>query len=78
MSHQGEQLKVQERWYEKLHNWEKALNSYEERLVENAHDIELILGQMRCMEALGEWLVFFIYMYFFMSLPDMKKINIWL
>ncbi|XP_075220340.1 serine/threonine-protein kinase Tor [Lycorma delicatula] len=55
MTHQGEQLKVQERWYEKLHNWEKALNAYEERLTENPHDIELMLGQMRCMEALGEW-----------------------
>ncbi|XP_066992513.2 serine/threonine-protein kinase mTOR isoform X2 [Anabrus simplex] len=55
MSHQAADLKVQERWYEKLHNWEKALHSYQERLEENGEDVELALGQMRCMEALGEW-----------------------
>lgn len=55
MSHQDEHLKVQERWYEKLHNWEKALQSYKDRLAENTNDIELVLGQMRCMEALGDW-----------------------
>ncbi|RZF43401.1 hypothetical protein LSTR_LSTR001662 [Laodelphax striatellus] len=55
MTHGGDQFKVQERWYEKLHNWEKALHAYEERLAENPHDIEITLGQMRCMEALGEW-----------------------
>lgn len=51
----GEPLRDQERWYEKLHNWEKAKAAYQERLEENSHDVELTLGQMRCMEALGEW-----------------------
>lgn len=55
MSHHGKEFKVQERWYEKLHNWEKALDSYKERFVENSNDLDLVLGQMRCMEALGEW-----------------------
>ena len=55
MNHQGSDLKVQERWYEKLHNWEKALLSYQERLEDNSEDVDLALGQMRCMEALGEW-----------------------
>jgi FKBP12-rapamycin complex-associated protein len=55
MNHQGSDLKVQERWYEKLHNWEKALHSYQERLEDNSEDVDLALGQMRCMEALGEW-----------------------
>ena len=55
MMNQGKELKVQERWYEKLHNWEKALVSYEERLVDSANDLDSVLGQMRCMEALGEW-----------------------
>jgi FKBP12-rapamycin complex-associated protein len=55
MKHENEQLKVQERWYEKLHNWEKALASYQERLQEHPNDIDIILGQMRCMEALGDW-----------------------
>nr|CAD7398438.1 unnamed protein product [Timema poppensis] len=55
MSHQASDLKVQERWYEKLHNWEVALKLYQERLETNLDDIELSLGQMRCLEALGEW-----------------------
>lgn len=55
MSHECEQLTVKERWYEKLHNWEKALEAYTEKLTDNPHDIELALGQMRCMEALGDW-----------------------
>uniref|UniRef100_A0AAU7B991 Serine/threonine-protein kinase TOR n=1 Tax=Pyrrhocoris apterus TaxID=37000 RepID=A0AAU7B991_PYRAP len=55
MSHECEQLKVKERWYEKLHNWEKALDAYKEKLVDSPYDIELALGEMRCMEALGDW-----------------------
>lgn len=55
MSHECEHLRVKERWYEKLHNWEKALDAYTEKLQDNPHDIELALGQMRCMEALGDW-----------------------
>lgn len=55
MSHECDQLKVKERWYEKLHNWEKALDAYKEKLSDNPHEIELALGQMRCMEALGDW-----------------------
>lgn len=65
MSHQDEHLKVQERWYEKLHNWEKALQSYKDRLAENTNDIELVLGQMRCMEALGDWSVSCFQLYYF-------------
>ncbi|XP_012282445.1 serine/threonine-protein kinase mTOR isoform X2 [Orussus abietinus] len=48
-------LKVQVRWYEKLHNWDKALNLYAERLENDPEDVESTLGQMRCLEALGEW-----------------------
>lgn len=48
-------LKVQVRWYEKLHNWDKALNLYRERLEGDPQDIESTLGEMRCLEALGEW-----------------------
>lgn len=48
-------LQVQIRWYEKLHNWEKALNLYGDKLVSDPSDSESILGQMRCLEALGEW-----------------------
>ena len=51
------ELKVRERWYEKLHEWEKALEAYRRkgREQEGQVDPEVLLGQMRCMEALGEW-----------------------
>lgn len=48
------ELKIQVRWYEKLHNWEQALGLYEEKL-KAGDDVESYLGQMRCLEALGEW-----------------------
>jgi len=56
LSQQGaETIKDQERWFEKLHNWDKAKTAYEERLNDNPKDVDLRLGQMRCLEALGEW-----------------------
>ena len=51
----GADVKIQERWHEKLHNWEKALQMYQDKLKENDADLEFSLGQMRCLEALGEW-----------------------
>ncbi|XP_050539572.1 serine/threonine-protein kinase mTOR [Daktulosphaira vitifoliae] len=51
----GEQLKVQARWYEKLHNWEQALSFYESCLQKEPHDVEWSLGEMRCLESLGQW-----------------------
>ena len=50
-------LKVRERWYEKLHEWDKALEAYKlkEQEVEGAITQDVLLGQMRCLEALGEW-----------------------
>lgn len=53
--HANEEVKVQIRWYEKLHNWDKALNLYQEKLESKSNDIDSRLGQMRCLEALGEW-----------------------
>lgn len=41
------QMQVQVRWYEKLHNWDKALQLYGERLEINGTDEEACLGQMR-------------------------------
>lgn len=49
------ELEIQVRWYEKLHNWERALDLYEEKLKRSGDDVESYLGQMRCLEALGEW-----------------------
>ncbi|KMQ92782.1 serine threonine-protein kinase mtor [Lasius niger] len=53
--HNQQDLKVQIRWYEKLHNWDKALQLYQERLESDSADVESTLGEMRCLEALGEW-----------------------
>nr|DBA16552.1 TPA: hypothetical protein GDO54_003933 [Pyxicephalus adspersus] len=54
MKHYGE-MEIQATWYEKLHEWEDALVAYEKKLEVNKEDSELILGRMRCLEALGEW-----------------------
>lgn len=48
-------IQVQVLWYEKLHNWDKALKLYEEKLAVDHSNQEALLGQMRCLEALGEW-----------------------
>lgn len=40
-------MQIQVRWYEKLHNWDKALGLYQERLNVNNSDEEALLGQMR-------------------------------
>lgn len=47
-------VQVKVAWYEKLHNWDKALGMYKEKL-SDGFDQDLCLGQMRCLEALGEW-----------------------
>ncbi|KAL1494336.1 hypothetical protein ABEB36_009951 [Hypothenemus hampei] len=52
---QGHEVEVQVQWYEKLHNWDKALGLYKKKLDSNPKDQEACLGQMRCLEALGEW-----------------------
>ena len=41
---------MQERWYEKLHDWDRALEEYKRKSALNPDDSELILGQMRCLE----------------------------
>ncbi|CAG9812455.1 unnamed protein product [Phaedon cochleariae] len=53
---QAGDVQVKVRWYEKLHNWDKALGMYKEKLEAGGEfDQEACLGQMRCLEALGEW-----------------------
>ncbi|KAH8262146.1 hypothetical protein KR038_003117 [Drosophila bunnanda] len=49
------ELNVQGRWYEKLHNWDQALKHYESNLEADSSDLEARLGHMRCLEALGDW-----------------------
>ncbi|XP_060521647.1 serine/threonine-protein kinase mTor [Cylas formicarius] len=48
-------VQFQVRWYEKLHNWDKAMGLYTEELESDPNNQEACLGQMRCLEALGEW-----------------------
>ncbi|KAG8505591.1 Serine/threonine-protein kinase mTOR [Galemys pyrenaicus] len=54
MKHFGE-LEIQATWYEKLHEWEDALVAYDKKMDTSKDDPELMLGRMRCLEALGEW-----------------------
>lgn len=51
----GEGATICVRWYEKLHNWEQALDLYNKKLEVEPHDKESNLGMMRCLEAMGEW-----------------------
>ncbi|XP_060066726.1 serine/threonine-protein kinase mTOR-like [Ylistrum balloti] len=55
MKHHRADLKIQEGWYEKLHEWNKALDAYNRRQELATDDINLTLGKMRCLEALAEW-----------------------
>ncbi|PVD35573.1 hypothetical protein C0Q70_02536 [Pomacea canaliculata] len=48
-------LKIQESWYEKLHEWDRALEAYNQKLEANPDDINLTLGRMRCLEAMGDY-----------------------
>ena len=46
---------MRQRWFEKLHDWEHALEAYEMKHEEDPNDDDLLLGRMRCLEALGKW-----------------------
>ena len=56
-SHTGSQnSKLQlDPWYEKLGRWQEALNTYEQRAMEQPESQEILLGRLRCLYALGEW-----------------------
>ncbi|ODV85481.1 hypothetical protein CANARDRAFT_28273 [[Candida] arabinofermentans NRRL YB-2248] len=51
--HHGLQLK--ETWYEKLQRWDDALRAYNEREKEHPTSMDITMGKMRCLHALGEW-----------------------
>ncbi|XP_076451616.1 serine/threonine-protein kinase mTOR-like isoform X2 [Babylonia areolata] len=53
--HHRHDFKIQESWFEKLHEWDRALAAYEQKLEQNPEDMNLTLGKMRCLEAMGEW-----------------------
>lgn len=50
-------MHLEQRWFEKVHDWEQALRLYNVQLEKTPENFEVALGKMRCMEALGEWCV---------------------
>ncbi|KZL74444.1 phosphatidylinositol 3-kinase tor2 [Colletotrichum incanum] len=54
-----EGIQLRETWFEKLERWEEALAFYTKREMEVPDDmpvpVEIIMGKMRCLHALGEW-----------------------
>jgi FKBP12-rapamycin complex-associated protein len=55
MKYHPTEMKMEESWYEKLHDWDDALAVYEKKMMTNPEKMDLALGRMRCLEALGEW-----------------------
>lgn len=48
-------LQLKETWFEKLQRWDDALRAYNDREQTEPENIEITLGKMRCLHALGEW-----------------------
>ncbi|KAI0129767.1 armadillo-type protein [Xylariales sp. AK1849] len=52
-------IQLRETWFEKLERWDEALAFYEKREREIPSDqatpIDIVMGKMRCLHALGEW-----------------------
>lgn len=48
-------LQLKETWYEKLQRWDDALHAYNEREKVEPDNMEITMGKMRCLHALGEW-----------------------
>jgi FKBP12-rapamycin complex-associated protein len=46
---------LRESWFEKLQRWEEALKAYQEKELTDPNSIEITMGKMRCLHALGEW-----------------------
>ncbi|RLN97572.1 hypothetical protein BBJ28_00010972 [Nothophytophthora sp. Chile5] len=62
-AHHRSVIQVKESWFEKLQDWRAALALYDQRLQATqqhggdapALDLEVYIGKMRCLEALGRW-----------------------
>lgn len=48
-------LQLKEMWNEKLQRWDDALRAYNERAKLEPDNMEVVMGKMRCLHALGEW-----------------------
>ncbi|KAK9311013.1 FAT domain-containing protein [Lipomyces starkeyi] len=46
---------LKETWYEKLQRWEDALEAYNRREKDEPNSLDITMGKMRCLHALGEW-----------------------
>jgi FKBP12-rapamycin complex-associated protein len=44
-----------EEWFEQLGRWQDALNGYTRRAEQDPDLIDIAIGRMRCLHALGEW-----------------------
>ena len=42
-------------WYEKLGEWQKALDAYNGLLADEPQNFDVALGSMRCLDSLGQW-----------------------
>lgn len=52
---QHHDLQLKETWFEKLQRWEDALNAYNQREESGDNSLEVMMGKMRSLHALGEW-----------------------
>ncbi|KAK9241824.1 armadillo-type protein [Lipomyces tetrasporus] len=52
---QHHDLQLKETWYEKLQRWEDALEAYNRREKDEPNSLDITMGKMRCLHALGEW-----------------------
>lgn len=52
---QHHNLQLKETWYEKLQRWDDALVAYLEREKVEPDSMDITMGKMRCLHALGEW-----------------------
>ncbi|CAF1458889.1 unnamed protein product [Adineta ricciae] len=48
-------ITIKDLWYEKLDQWERALGHYEFTQANDQYNLDIELGRMRCMQALGLW-----------------------
>lgn len=61
--HHKSVIQVKETWFEKLQDWQAALALYDRKMAAhdsqkegaNVLDVQVCVGKMRCLEALGEW-----------------------
>ncbi|CCE63837.1 hypothetical protein TPHA_0F03570 [Tetrapisispora phaffii CBS 4417] len=52
---QHHDLQLKETWYEKLQRWDDALKAYTKREEEGEDSLEVMMGKMRSLHALGAW-----------------------